>query len=113
MTPEEQIEQIDISIEQAQDAVSMQKALDELSRNRNFKKVIQEGFFKTEAQRAVLLKSDPSMQSDDDQKSIDNIILAIGQLRQYFIKVNHLGRMATQAITDNEEEKDMLLNEEA
>lgn len=112
MTPEQQIEHIDISIEQAQESVNLAKALDELSRNRNFKKIITEGYFEKESTRAVLLKADPEMQDEAMQKSVDNIITGIGQLRQYFVSINFKARMAQSAIADNEQAREEILAED-
>jgi len=108
---DQQIDELEIGIEVARKAVDRAKALDELSRNRNFKKIILEGYFEEEAQRLVLLKSDPNMQSDEQQKALDNAIIGIGQLRQHFITINQFGRMAAQSIAEDEETLDELREE--
>lgn len=113
MTVDQQIEQVELSIENAKDAVSSAKAFDELSRDRNFKKIIEEGYFKEEAQRLVMLKSDPNMQDDASQKAIDYSIRAIGELRQYFASLLHFGRMAENAIAEDEDTLDELRAEAA
>lgn len=112
MTTDEQLQQIEITIETAKEAVAMAKALDELTRNRNFKKLITEGYFEKESVRAVMLKADPEMQSPEAQADLNKTIDSIGELRQYFVKVNQLGRQAQAAINANEEAREEILAEE-
>ena len=44
MNPEQQLQSIEISIEQAKEAISMAEALDRLHKNPDFQKVIREGW---------------------------------------------------------------------
>lgn len=111
MNNEEQLENIEISIEQAKKAIDMMESLLKLTKNKDFKKVINEGYFEKEASRLVLLKADPSMQSPEDQRLLDNSIIAIGFLRQYFSAVIQMGRMAERSIANDEVTREELLGE--
>lgn len=111
MTNEEQIENIEISIEQAKKAIDSMNSLLKLTKNKDFKKVINEGYFEKEASRLVLLKADPSMQSPEDQRLIENSIIAIGFLRQYFSAVIQMGRMAERTLASDESTREELLSE--
>ena len=108
---ENQIEQIEVGMLQAKDAVNRMHAFQKLLTNENFKSIVEEGYFKEEASRLVLLKSDPQMSSDENQKAIDNAIIGIGQLRQYFQTTMQLGRMAEKALIDDEQAHEELLRE--
>ena len=107
-----QIEQIEVSINQAKNAIDRMHAFQKLLTNENFKSILEEGYFKEEASRLVLLKSDPQMSSDENQKAVDNAIIGIGQLRQYFQTTMQLGRMAEKALIDDEISHEELLREE-
>jgi len=107
-----QQEEIEISIEQAKKVVALRDALRRLHSNKDFIKVIKEGYFVEDASRLVLLKADPEMMSDELQASIERQIIAIGQLSQYFGKTEALGTMSERAITENQEALEEIAAEE-
>ena len=107
-----QQEELEITIEQARETVALRDALRRLHSNRDFKKVIKEGYFVNDASRVVLLKADPEMESSNSQASIERAIIGIGQLGQYFAKTEALGNMAERAITDNQETLEEIAAEE-
>ena len=80
----QQIEQIELSIENAKKRIDDAAALDRLYKSPDFKQIFLDGYFRDEASRTVLLKADPNMQGKREQKDCNNVILAIGMLRQYF-----------------------------
>jgi predicted adenine nucleotide alpha hydrolase (AANH) superfamily ATPase len=106
------IETVEVSIQQAKETVDKMTSLLKLSKNKDFKKIVEEGYFEKEASRLVLLKADPSLQSDEDQKQIDNSIIAIGYFRQYLGTVIQLGRMAEKSLKEDESVLQELRNEE-
>lgn len=106
------IEEIELNIQQAKSIVDLGNSLERLRSNRDFKKVIIEGFFEKEAIRLVHLKSDYNMQDPESQKSILAQIDAIGTLSQYFNTVRHHAMLAEKAIESDEETRDELLQEE-
>ena len=108
----EKIEEIELNIEQAKTIVALGNAMERLSNNRDFKKVIVEGFFEKEAIRLVHLKSDFNMQNPEAQASIASQMDSIGNLAQYFNKVINQGMLAEKAIQSDEETRDELLAEE-
>lgn len=110
---EAQIEQIEINMERAEGNVSVYKALQRLTDNKDFKRIVLEGYFKDEASRVVLLKADPSVQDMEQQISLDNQIIAIGQLRQYFHTITQIGRMSEHAIVEDSKTHEELLEEGA
>jgi len=104
MTYEEKIEHVRLSEEQAKELVKQAESLEKLFGNKDFKKIILDGYFKEEASRLVLLRADFAVQdSDKTVKAIDNKIIGIGELRQYFNTVMGRGNQAKQALIDNEE----------
>ena len=111
MSNEYEIEQVELTIKQAKEAVDLKDSVLKLQKNKDFKAVINEGYFENQASRLVLLKADPSMQSDRDQKEIDNNIIAIGYLRQYLSSLVQLGYKAEREVLDAEEAKQELIAE--
>jgi len=109
MSNEEQLDQVEMSIEYAQKSINKMKALQRLTDNKDFITIIQEGYFKEEASRVILTKADPGMQNETEQQQLNNAITAIGYLRQYFITTNQLGRMSTKAIEDDKLTREELL----
>lgn len=113
MSNEQQMAQIEMSIEAAQKRIEDAAALDRLYKNPDFKRIFLDGYFRDEASRTVLLKADPSMQGEQEQKDCNNIIMAIGMLRQHFAKVFAIGEQAEYAIEADRETREEMLAEEA
>lgn len=108
-----EIRQIEQSIASAKQLVALQESLQRLYSNRDFKKVILEGFFEKEAIRLVHLKADPNMQTVERQNNILTQMDSIGALNQYFQTINQLASMATNSIASDEQTLAELLGEEA
>lgn len=107
-----ELEQIELSIENAKTMVRDRDDLVKLKNNRLFKTLILEKYFKDEAHKLVLAKAEAQCQEPELQASIDKEISAIGYLNQYFNRVIQLGDMAERSIADAELERDELLAEE-
>ena len=106
------IQQIESNIRQAKKVVEFGDAIERLRGNRDFKKVIIEGYFEQEAIRLVHLKADSNMQGTESQKAIVAQMDAIGTLSQYLQTQSTLARMADKAIEADEQAREELLNEE-
>lgn len=109
---EAQLQQIEISLEDAQANVALAEKLNRLHKNKDFQELIIEGYFRDEASRAVLLKADPEMCEDREQKQLNDIITSIGGLRQYFHKVFRLGQMSEQSMEADKQTRQELLAED-
>ena len=94
----ETISAIERNIEKAKAVLDFSAALERLRNNRDFKKVVLEGYFEQEAIRLVHLKSDPNMQAPAIKQSIESQIDAIGQLSQFFSTVLQKAAMAGRQI---------------
>ena len=105
------IQQLENSIKQSQKIVDLGDALDRLRNNRDFKKVIIEGFFEQEAIRLVHLLSDSNMQSPEMQTSIHKQMIAIGGFRDYLDTLNVRAGMARRSVEADEATRDEILQE--
>ena len=111
-TASNEIENINISIEHAQKYVDKMNSVFNLSNNRDFKNVIEKGYFEEEASRLVLLKADPNLQKPEDQASIIRSIDAIGHFRQYLSNTITMGRMMEKSLAEDKQTRTELLAEE-
>lgn len=94
----ETISAIERNIEKAKVVLDFSAALERLRNNRDFKKVVLEGYFEQEAIRLVHLTSDPNMQAPAIKQSIESQIAAIGQLSQFFSTALQKAAMAGRQI---------------
>jgi hypothetical protein len=108
-----EVHDIELNMKEAKEFVDLSKALARLSNNKDFKRIIVDGYFSKEAVRLVHLKSTPGMQAATDQASIIRDIDAIGSLAQFFTVIEHKATMAKEAIVECELSLEELRNEEA
>ena len=107
------IQQIELTMQEAKDAIELQQCLVRLSENKDFIKLISKGLFEEEATRVVGAKAEMGMiMNEAGMTMIDNIITTIGGLRQYFIKVQQQGNSAQGALADHQETHTELLREQ-
>ena len=109
---EQVAQEIEVTMKQAQDCIALSDSLERLHKNRDFKKVISECYFKEEPARLVGLKSDPNMQVAEHQEAIIKDIDGIGALQQFFRAIFHRAEWAKQAIEQGQEELVELADED-
>jgi hypothetical protein len=109
---EGQLQELEISLEDAQDRVSTAEALERLDQNKDFQKVILDGYFAKEAQRAVMARADVNFHSKENLKQNLEVINAIGQLGAFFHKTFVFGESAARAIEADKETKAEILAEQ-
>ena len=106
-----ELQQLESNIKLAQKIVDMGDALDRLRNNRDFKKVIGEGYFEQEAIRLVHLMSDGNMQSPEIQQSIHKQMIAVGMFREFLETLTTRANMARRAVEVDEATRDEILAE--
>ncbi len=106
-----ELQQLESNIKLAQKIVDMGDALDRLRNNRDFKKVIGEGYFEQEAIRLVHLMSDSNMQSPEIQQSIHKRMIAVGMFREFLETLATRANMARRAVEADEATRDEILAE--
>ena len=102
MSYDAKINEIQEFIKEKQESVKKLEALNRLAKNKDFKLLIDNGYFVDEATRLVMLKASPCSASDEDQKNIMRGIDSVGYLRQYFATITTLGREAERRIEEAE-----------
>lgn len=103
------VQEIENNIRECKEIVELNSMLERLKLNRDFKKLILEGYFRDEAVRLVHLKADPSMQTPQRQESIVGQIDAIGALSSYLHMVAYNAQIASKGIEAGEAARDEIL----
>ena len=101
------VDALEVRLDQARAAVNLKDDLIALQSNQAFLNVINKGYLEHEAIRLVKAKSNPTMQDEMNQKDLDNSIIAIGQLEQYFRKIIAMGTQMEKTIVDTQKEMDI------
>lgn len=110
---QEDMKEVEISIEKAEEDIKLGDALKRLIGNEDFDLVISEGYFKKEAERVVGAKADPAMMMNElGMEMLENQIISIGGLRQYFLKIQQNAYQSKMAMADYRETQTELLQEE-
>lgn len=105
-TTDQMLEQIQKTIEERQPAIELMERFGRLRDNPDFRAIIEDDYFVTNASRLVLLKSDPSMASEADQEALDRSIIAVGEFQQYLRGIVIQGNQATKDISAAEEARE-------
>jgi hypothetical protein len=102
MNNEQQLAALDRQEKGAKKRVELGNALDRLRSNRDFNKLIVDGYLRDEAVRLVHLKASPDMQTAEHQAAITRDIDAIGTLNEFFNNTAALARMSNKELGDVE-----------
>jgi len=108
-----QIEALEQNMKDAKHVLRLKKSLDAAMRNPDFQLVIEKEYFTEEARRLVQSKSAPHMQTPEKQLYLDNLIMGIGALQQFFNKINSMAPEAERALDEDQNTHAELLEEEA
>lgn len=112
MSNETTIPELNQYIEEQKKLVGDLEALNRLAKNEDFIRIIDKGFFETEAVRLVMLKADSSQESEQNQANIIKGIDAIGYLRKHFECITQKGRYAENQIEEAKAAIEELAEEE-
>jgi hypothetical protein len=106
------VEEIERNIKLQKEIIEFGKAVERLQSNRDFRKVVTEGYFEKEAVRLVHLKADPEMQRPEIQAGIIQAIDAIGNMSQFLRDAVRSAELAAKSVSQDEETRDEILAEE-
>ena len=110
---QEDIQTVEISIEKAKQDIELGDALSRLIKNKDFDLLISENYFKGEAERVVGAKADAAMiMNEVGMIMLENQIVSIGGLRQYFLKIQQKAQNSKMAMSDYRETQTELLQEQ-
>lgn len=112
MSKDNALAQLDREEKAAKAQKDLGDALLRLQSNRDFKRLVSEGYFRDEAVRLVSLKAHPEMQTPERQSSILLQIDAIGNLQQYFVIIGQQAALAERSLDGIEGTRTAILEEE-
>lgn len=99
---DQQISQVEISIEDAKETIELGHALNRLAGNKDFKKVIQEGYLENGALEQVKLLGHPNMQSPEQQADIMKELQSASNLHAYFVSIMQRADTMQRALVEHE-----------
>lgn len=102
MSNEDQINAIERTVKEAKEQKALGSALERLMSNRDFLKVIKQGYFTDEAVRLVHARGDSACQTPEKQEAILRQIDAISNLSQFFKAIEFTAGLADKSIEDSE-----------
>lgn len=105
------VEQIELSIEEAKEKIALFDALKNLEKNPDFKKLIEKKYLESYPIRLVRLKAAVQMRDPEDQKMIENRIIGVGEFFNFLNAVAQEGHVAMQSLRQSEEELDLAVEE--
>mgnify|MGYP001545770471 FL=1 len=106
-----QLHEIEMTIESAQAAIEEMQALERLRKNKDWQMLIETGYLEKEGARLVLARADPGLQDDNNQRQVDKMIDGVGYFRQYLNKIYQFGHHAERAIDDHRKTRDEIQQE--
>lgn len=109
---QKQIQEVEVSIEEARKTVAFGEAIRRLEANKDFQKVVHEGYYKEEASRLALFSASPAI---DDKTRADALrsVQAIGEFHGYLRSQLMLAEQMEYAIEQSSETLDELRAEDA
>jgi hypothetical protein len=105
-------EELEANIKRAKEEIELGNALDRLFSNRDFKKVILNGYFEKQAVKLVHAKADLKFEDGSAHESIVRQIDAIGNFRKYLADITETAALARKSIDADEQTRDEILNED-
>lgn len=99
-----QVQEVQITLDEAKKKVKLGEALERLERNKDFKLIFEEEFFKQESIRQVSLLSCPNHQEPHKQAAIIADMRASATVQSFFNLLRRNARMSEQAVQDSEDQ---------
>jgi hypothetical protein len=97
---QENIQQINITIEELETSINKAETLRQLQENPLFKEIILEGYMEDNAIRLVHLKGASQMQDKVQQKGLDNQIMGIACLGEHFRAIYAMASLAEKRLEE-------------
>lgn len=97
-----QVEQVEVNIEHAKEKVELGKALERLAKNRDFKKIIMDGYLKDEVVRTMTLKAHPMWDHPVKQERLNRALDGASFLQAYLGQIEQEAEVYARAIAEDE-----------
>lgn len=107
----DQIEEVELSIAHAKEIINRGAMAERLSHNPDFKKLVLEGYFTTEAARLALLYSDPNI-DPEMREAIGRDLMGPGVFKRYLSTMVQMGYVAQRELGEHIETLEEIREEE-
>lgn len=107
------IKEINRKIDEAKDKLELANAAERLMSNKDFIKVVKEGYFKEKALDLLNQVSDPVLQNEEIQKLISKEIFAIGSFNRYLNEIQEDKEELLNSIHSDTQTINEIINEES
>lgn len=97
------IEELELSIEEAQRVITLRDKLIKLQKNKDFKEIFEKELLENYATNTVYALSNPNMQDKATQEDLIKELEMIGRFRLFCSSIYQRGNYAEKAIYDNKE----------
>lgn len=104
---ERQLEEIQVSIDEAKLAIKDRDDLLGLMQDKRFKRIIMEKYLQEEPVRLVMLKG--AGLREEERKRVDNMMYGLSALDNYFRQVIQMGNQMEAALRDDEQTREEIL----
>ena len=98
---EQEIETVELTIAEGKRLMERRAAAQRLAKNKDFQKLVLEGYFVDEAARLALLYSDPNMAQH--REHIEKDLYGVGGFKRYMSTIIQMGNIAENEMSDHEQ----------
>lgn len=111
MAIDDNVYEIELDIERAEKMIAKNDKLNRLRANPDFKEIFIDGYLREEAARLVGLRADSEMQSEEQQKFVNDAITGIGVFNQYLLNIHRFAQMAENSLRNAQKTREDILSE--
>jgi hypothetical protein len=112
MTEVSVIREIEMTMKEAQEKISLAESLSILYDNKHFQKVFLDSYLKAYALSLIFMKTNPNHQTDMKQNLLNKQIEAVGYFNEYLDQIRVEGELAKHSMQTSQTEYNLLLGEE-
>lgn len=106
------LQEMEKEINDLDKVVDTLKTLERLEKNRDFQELFLDQYADKHLISLVRRKASPELQGDEDQKDIDNQLMAISFFLRFIEYIREMGELAKTRVQNTEYERDILLKGE-
>lgn len=104
--------EIQVTVKNCEDQIALGEALNRLFKNKDFRLVVTEGYFKHNAQRLVHSLSEPAISHSAEMKArVVSEMEAIGCVRGYFDQIDRNSGIAASQLEQHKRELELIRGE--
>ena len=112
MSNEQEVQQIEMSMQECKARIELSDALKRLAENADFQFVFEDTYMGKYALNSISMKASIQMMDENKQRFIDGQLAGIGHLKNYMHFVHREAEVAREALASHQDELDIMQAEE-